>query len=579
MVANAAEPRAAYEQRPWLHAYPEGVPGEVEVPRRSIGEAFDEACTRFARRPALIFYGRRITYARLHDDVQRFAAALHRLGVSHGDRVGLYLLNSPQFVVAYFAVLKLGAAVTAISPVYTSHEIRTQLRDSGARVLVCQDVLYDKVAKAGVELEHVVLTGVGEYLPAWKRRLGKSVLGKVFGDLHVPEAAVSAPGALGFRDLLRGHAPEPPAVEVDPERDLAALPYTGGTTGSPKGVMLTHRSLLATSVEARAFWPIFEEGQESLIAFLPFFHIYGQVVIMLNGLLMGQTLVLFTTPDVEEILHAVERYRATAFYGVPTLYDALRDHKATDRVDWRRLKLILCGADTLHEATVRGWEQRTGAPITEGYGLTETSGASHGNPLGRSRLGSFGVPVPNHLAGVVDPEGEAFLPPGEVGELVIAGPNVMQGYWQRPQETREAFLEAGGRRWLRTGDLVRMDDEGYFHYVDRAKDLIKVRGYSVFAKDVEAALREHPQVKGAGVIGVPDPGAGHVVKAIVVLQPEARGKVTEEEIQGYCRERLAHYKVPRIVEFRGELPRTDVGKVSRRELREDSGPAAPQGSP
>ncbi|MGB9904732.1 MAG: AMP-binding protein, partial [Desulfotomaculales bacterium] len=302
----------------------------------------------------------------------------------------------------------------------------------------------------------------------------------------------------------------------------------------------------------------------------PFYHIYGQVALMLNSLISGLALVLFTTPDYDEILYAAEKYNATVFYGVPTIYEFLREYEKTARVNWKRVKVIVCGADTLHEKTVEGWRQRTGTGISEGYGMTETSAVSHITPPDRPKVGSFGVPIPNVLAAIVDPDTNAFLPPGEVGELIISGPNIMEGYWQQPEETARTLIELEGRKWLKTGDLARMDEDGYFFFYDRKKDLIKYKGYSVFAREVEEVLYSHPQVKMAGVIGVPDPKVGQIIKANVVLFSEARGKVSEEEIIAYCRERLAHYKVPQIVEFRGELPKTDVGKVSRRELREEA---------
>jgi len=239
-------------------------------------------------------------------------------------------------------------------------------------------------------------------------------------------------------------------------------------------------------------------------------------------------------------------------------------------VNWRRFKLIACGADTLHRSTIEGWERRTGTRIMEGYGMTETTAVSHGSPYQRPKTGSFGVPIPNVRAAITDPEGMDFVPPGEVGELIVSGPNIMRGYWMRPQETKEALVEIDGMRWLRTGDLVTMDEEGYFHFFDRKRDLIKYKGYSVFARHVEEVLYKHPQIKAAGVVGVPDPKVGQIIKAYVVLQSEARGKVSEEEIIEYCKQNLAHYKVPKIIEFRGELPKTDVGKVSRRELREEA---------
>jgi long-chain acyl-CoA synthetase len=547
-----------YLSKPWLKHYPRGVAASVEVPLKSVAQVFDEATELDPGRAAVVFYGRTLSYRELRDATDRLACALARLGVQKGDRIALYLLNSPQFIIAYFAALKCGATVTPISPVYTSHEVRHQLEDSGARVAICQDILYEKIEKASVALDHVIVTNVGEYLPALKKMFSKK--------FDLPAAA----NVLSLQALLKAHPPEPPRVVIDPKTDLAALPYTGGTTGNPKGVMLTHYNLIAAYTGAQSTFAAMEPGKEVILAFLPFFHIYGQVVIMLTGLLQGNLLVLFTTPDTEEILAAMERYKATVFYGVPTLYEYLKEHKDTDKANWRRLKLILSGADTLHESTMSGWAKRTGSRITEGYGLSEACATSHINPIDRPKNGSFGCPVPNMQAGVVKPETLEFAAPGEIGELVLAGPNVMLGYWKKPEESARVFFDRGGVRWMRTGDLVRMDDEGYFHFYDRSKDLIKYKGYSIFAKDVEDVLYGHPQVKSAGVIGVSDPSVGQRIKAIVVLQGDARGKVSEDEIKAYCRKQLADYKVPHIVEFRGELPKTDVGKVSRRELREES---------
>jgi long-chain acyl-CoA synthetase len=546
----------AYLARPWLAHYEKGVPATVDVPLRSVPQAFDEATERAPERAAVVFYGRSISYGELREATDRFACALAALGVSKGDRVALYLLNSPQFIIAYFAALKCGATVTPISPVYTSHEVRYQLEDSGARAIVCQDILYEKVVKSGAAPDLAIVTNVNEYLPALKRLFSKKT--GISGNVH------------WLQELLKKYPAAPPPVAIDPRADLAVLPYTGGTTGNPKGVMLTHYNLVAAQAMGQAAFSIFEPGAEVILAFLPFFHIYGQVVIMLNGLCQGNLLVLFTNPDTEAILEAMERYRATVFYGVPTLYEYLKDHKDTGKTDWRRLKLVLSGADTLHESTAQGWARRTGSHIIEGYGLSETCATSHVNPLQRPKTSSFGCPIPGMQAAVINAETLEFVPPGETGELVLCGPNVMRGYWERPEESARAFVEKAGLRWMRTGDIVRMDEEGYFHFYDRAKDLIKYKGYSIFAKDVEDVLYAHPQVKAAGVIGVADPAVGQRIKAIVVLHGDARGKVSEDEIKAYCRQSLAEYKVPHVVEFRGELPKTDVGKVSRRELRDEA---------
>ena len=564
------EAKAKYNERPWLKFYPEGVPANIEIPERSLPEVFDEVTSKYSNKTAIIFYGNRISFKELREDVDRFATALYDLGIEKGDKVALYLLNSPQFIIAYFGALKAGATLTPISPVYTSVEVKHQLEDSEAKSIVCQDFLYDNVERTGVELKNVILTSIGEYLPVSKKLAGKSVLGRVYRRMEVPSPRIlERPGFHQFQELIKKYPPNPPKIEINAKEDIAVLPYTGGTTGLPKGAVLTHYNLLACQMQTHAFWPIFEEGKEVVPAFLPFYHIYGQVVVMLNGLIQGSTLILFTTPDLDDILSAIESYRVTVFFSVPTMYEYLKDYDKTGRVNWKRLKMITCGADTLHESTVNDWERRTGTRILEGYGLTECSSVSHANPLGRPKVGSFGVPLPGIMAAIVHPETSEFLPPGEIGELVIQGPNVMQGYWKQPEETRETLIELDGKIWLRTGDLVRMDEDGYFHFFDRKKDLIKYKGYSVFAREIEEVLYQHPQVKAAGVLGVPDPKVGQFIKAIVVLQTEARGKISEEEMIKYCEERLAHYKVPKIMEFRGELPKTDVGKVSHRELREE----------
>jgi long-chain acyl-CoA synthetase len=564
-------PKDFYLSKPWLKHYATGVPEEIEIPNISVPELFNAAAEKYGNKSALIFYGRKITYRELKDSVDRMAMALSDLGVKKGDTVALYLLNSPQYVIAYFASLRLGAKVTPISPVYTSIEVKHQIEDSEASTAVCQDILYDNLEKAGVPLERIILTGVGEYLPALRKLFGRGVETKVNdGKSAATVGSIHKSVTHSFQDLLKKYPPQPPKVVIDPANDLAVLPYTGGTTGLPKAAMLTHRNLIALQRQTRTFWPIFNEGEEVVIAFLPFFHIYGQVVVMLGELAYGSTLVLFTTPDLEEIIDAMERYGASQFYGVPTLFQFLTKYEKTERVNWKKLKLIACGADTLHDSTTTAWEKRTGATIFEGYGMTETTAVSHSTPHHRHKKGSFGVPLPSMKAAIVDHESTEFLPVGEVGELILSGPNIMRGYWKRPEGTAEAMMEIDGERWLRTGDLVSMDEEGYFHFFDRKRDLIKHKGYSVFARHVEEVLYEHPQIKAAGVVGVPDPEVGNVIKAYVVLESEARGKISEEDIIEFCRQKLAHYKVPKIIEFRGELPKTDVGKVSRRELREES---------
>ncbi len=562
--------KEAYAAKPWIAHYPEGVAEGVKVPDVSVPQAFDKMADQYANKNALIFYGKKITYRKLKDLTDSFAAALSALGVAKGDTVALYLLNCPQYVIAYFGALKVGAKITPISPVYTSKEVKHQLEDSEARAVVCEEILYDNVERTGLKLDHVILTDIAEYLPPLKKLFGKSALSKAYSGMAAPTAEyVQKAGLLRFQDLLKKYPGPPPKVDIHPKEDLAALPYTGGTTGLPKAAMITHHNMIALQQQIMAFWPVFEEGNEVVMGFLPFFHIYGQVVVMFNSLVQGFTVVLLTTPDIDDILSAMDRHQASAFFGVPTLFEYLKEYEKTDRVNWKKLKMIACGADTLHESTINAWERRTGAPIMEGYGMTETTAVSHSTPYHRPKSGSFGVPLPGVDAAIVDVDGDQCMPVGEDGELILSGPNIMQGYWHRPDSTKESIMDMDGKRWLRTGDLVRMDEEGYFHFVDRKRDLIKFKGYSVFARHVEEVLYKHPKIKAAGVVGVPDPKVGQLIKAYVVLESDARGKISEEEIAEFCRENMAHYKVPRIIEFRGELPKTDVGKVSRRELREE----------
>lgn len=566
------EAKAKYMERPWLKFYREEVPPDVDIPEKSVVETFDEATDRWKDKTALVFYGRKIGYRELRDQVDRFATALSDLGVKKGDRVALLLLNSPQFIISYFGALKAGATVTAISPVYVSPEIKHQIEDSGAKTLVCQDILYDHAEKAGVKLDRVILTSITEYLPALKKFLGSSVLRAVYQKMSAPSPELfEQEGFYQFQELIKKYPPDPPKIQFNIREDLVTLPYTGGTTGLPKGAMITHYNLVAAQHLGRMFWgDVVEEGKEVVLAYLPFYHIYGQSVVMLGGISQGYTLVIFTTPDLDDILNAIESYRATIFYSVPSLYEALRDYARTDRVNWKRIKVLVSGADALLEDTARGWEKRTGAKIHEGWGMTETSSVGIVSPYGRPKLGSFGIPLPNTVAAIAHPEWDEFLAVGETGELVVKGPQLTRGYWNKPEETKRMFMEKDDEKWLRTGDLARMDEEGYFYFYDRKRDMIKYKGLAVFAREVEEVLASHPQIKEAGVIGVPEPEVGEIVKAVVVLETEARGKLSEEEITRYCEERLAHYKCPKVIEFRGEVPKTDVGKVSRRELREET---------
>ena len=553
---------AEYEKRPWIKWYPEGVPADIEIPEKSIPEMIDEAVKKWGNKTALYFYGSKMKHKEIHELSLRFATALHDLGVKKGDMVAILLPNCPQFPIAYYAILRLGATATTISPLYTPREIAHQLKDSGAKIIIVLDLLYENVERIWDEvgLKYAIVTSIAKYMGGrgrfFSRARGKTLQAEISTRSEV----------LQFQDLNKKYPPNPPKVEISPD-DLAALPYTGGTTGWPKGAMLTHRNIVSVQEQVWHAWPGLEEGKEVGLAILPFYHIYGQSIILLGGALRGGSGVVFPRPDMDEIIDSIEKYGITMFYGVPTLYKYLADHPKIKRVNLKKVKHFVCGADTLHEETRRDWERETGREIMEGYGLTETTAVISTNPLTRNRPGTLGVPLPNTYVAIAHMEKNEFLPPGEEGELVVSGPQVLQGYWKKPEANKNSFFEAGGRRYFRTGDVAWMDEEGYFHFVERTKDVIKYKGLQVFPHEIEDILYHHPKIKEAAVIGVPDKDVGERVKALVVLEREYRGKVTEKEIIKYCEDKLAHYKIPKIIEFRGEIPKTDVMKVDHKRLR------------
>jgi len=561
--------KSVYTEKPWLKNYPPEVPAETEVPDKTVDELFNESTEQWRDKTAIIFYGKKIGFKELRDKVDRLAAALAGLGVEKGDRVALLLLNSPEHIIAYFAVQKIGAVITPISPVYVSSEIKHQLLDSGAETIICQDILYEGVEKTGLDLNNVILTNISESLPATKKLLGKSILRGVYQKMAAPSPEIyKKEGIHHFQDLIKTHQPNPPKIEIKPD-DVLTLPYTSGTTGPPKGVMITHRNVVADFVQYHAFFPFFEAGRETLMGYMPFYHAGGQFTALLDGVLQGASLIVVTTPDPDEILYSIARYKVTFFIGAPSIYEFLKDYKKTDMVNWDKLKMIGSGADALHEFTARDWLERTGVPIHDNYGMTELVAMSHGSPLNRGKIGSIGVPIPNTLAAILDPEEDVYLPVGEIGELVVSGPQVTPGYWNNPEATKDCEAVIDGLRWWRTGDLARMEEDGYFYIYDRKRDLIKYKGLRVYAREVEEVLKSHPNISEVGVVGVKDIKVGENVKAFVVLESDARGKLSEADITEYCQDKLAHYKIPKIIEFVGEIPKTDIGKVSRRELREE----------
>ena len=542
--------------KPWYAHYDPGVPKEAPAPRL-LPEALAETARRFPKKVALEFLGRRLTYAALWREVEAFAKGLQEAGLKPGDRVALMLPNSPQFVIAFYGTLLAGGVGVNTNPMYTPRELHHQLRDAGARFLVILDQLLPRYleVKGEVPVEKVVRTGIQDYLPFPKNLLYPLLLRRKG---EAPKALEGLP----WRAFLRPGTPRPVPLDLD---DLALLQYTGGTTGLAKGAMLTHRNLSANALQVRAWIPDFREGEEVVLGAIPFFHVYGMTVAMNLALLGGAKLVLLPRPEIKAIVEAIEKHQVTLFPGVPTLYVAFNNFPGIEKRNVKSIRICLSGAAPLPVEVAKRFEELTGARLIEGYGLSEASPVTHSNPvLGLIKKGSIGMPFPSVDAKVVDEEGKE-LPPGEVGELAVKGPNVMKGYWNRPEETQKTLKDG----WLFTGDLAKMDEDGYFYIVDRKKDMIIAGGYNIYPREVEEVLYQHEAVQEAAVVGVPDPYRGETVAAFLVLKPEYQGKVSEKDIERFCRQNLAAYKVPRIIQFRESLPKSSVGKILRRELREE----------
>jgi long-chain acyl-CoA synthetase len=548
---------------PWLDNYPPGVAEQIEIPRANLARMLDDTAKRFPERPALHYEGRVITYRELADASWRFGGALRQLGVGKGDKVGLILPNCPQAVIALHGALRIGAVVAQNNPLYTERELAHQLADAGVDVLVTLDLVYERVKKVRetVPIREVIVTSVLDELGGLKRvvapwtRSGKAVSAQVGKDEPVKR----------WREVMAASPGPVSEVEVDPE-DLALLQYTGGTTGLSKGVMLTHTNLNANAAQINAWLPDLEPGREVILAVLPFFHSYGMTTCLTLGMRIGAAIVLLPRFDLKRVFDAIDKYRPTVFPGVPTMYVAINHAADAKKHDLSSIKACVSGAAPLPLEVAEEFERLSGGRLVEGYGLTESSPVTHANPIyGKRKVGTIGLPLPNTLARVADPDDLAkTMPVGEKGELAVKGPQVMKGYWNRPDETAGVLIGDG---WMLTGDMATMDEEGYFAIVDRKKDLVIAGGYNVYPREVEEVLYQHPKIKEACVAGVPHAYMGEVVKAFVVLRDGQTA--TEAEIRDWAKERLAAYKVPREIEFRDDLPKTMIGKVLRRALVEE----------
>ena len=569
---------AAYDARPWLSSYAAEVPAGYDFPDVALTRFLDDSAESFPTNLALVFLGRTMTYAQLRTDVDRFAGALAGLGVTKGDRVAVVLPNCPQYVITFYAILRLGAVVVAHNPLYTASEMGHQLADCGAKVVITLDRAYPTVAqaRAGTALEHVIVTSIIDYLPRRQQLLLKLPVSKARDKRAEISAVVPKDaGVRRFSELL-AHSPGPAAqTPLDPSTDLALLQYTGGTTGTSRGAMLTHANLVANAYQCRLWFTSGQAGQETCLAVLPLFHAYGQTLCLGMTVLLAGNLVLMPRFDLELTFEAIDRWRPTLFPGVPPIYKAMVDSPDVGKHDLRSIKECVSGAMRLPVEVADAFEQITGGRLVEGYGMTEASPVTHANPLtGTRRNGMIGVPLTATRARIVDPQDPAIaMPIGEPGELVIAGPQVMRGYWKAPQRDHETFTQDG---YLRTGDIATMDADGWFTVVDRKKEVIIANGYNVYPSEVEEVLYALPGVSDCCVVGVPDAYRGETVKAFIVRQPGA--ELTDADVTSFCTGRLAPYKVPRLVEFRETLPRTMVGKILRRVLvAEDQAAAAGRG--
>jgi long-chain acyl-CoA synthetase len=558
-------PPVRYADKPWLASYPPEVPGDYDFPEVPLTRLLDDAAASFPTTTAVAFLGTRITYRELKDQVDRFATALAGLGVAKGDRVAIVLPNCPQNVIAFFAALRLGAVVVQHNPLYTETEMAHQLADCGAEVVVCLDKVYDTVAavRAKTSVREIVVASVVEYLPQKQRLLLQLPLAKA----RKTKAEISAPvpkGVKTFLGLL--HAAKTPARQapVDPKTDLALLQYTGGTTGLSKGAKLTHFNLVANAYQNRLWLPDAQAGREVSLAVLPLFHAYGLTVCMNLTVLLGGTLVLIPKFDLAAVFKAIDEFRPTLFPGVPPIYKAICDSPEVRRHDLKSIKACISGAMKLPLETQEQFEKVSGGRLVEGYGMTETSPSTHANPVfGKRKIGTIGMPLPGTECTIVSQDDPAVLvPPGEPGELAIRGPQVFSGYWNRDEP---GVFTADG--YVLTGDIARMDDEGYFEIVDRKKELIIAGGFNIYPSEIENVLFALPGVADCVVVGLPDRYRGETVKAYVVPAPGAT--LTEEDVVAHCAASLTAYKVPKVVEFRESLPRTMVGKVLRRVLLEE----------
>ncbi|CAN5257684.1 long-chain-fatty-acid--CoA ligase [soil metagenome] len=559
--------------RPWLASYAEGVPEEIDLPTGSLYDLVSSSIAEFGDNPALEFFGRTTSYAEMGEQIDRAAEGLRLLGVQKGDPVAIVLPNCPQHIVAFYAVLRLGAIVVEHNPLYTPRELRHQFEDHGAKVAIAWNKVVATIQDFPVDVavDTIISVDVVQAMPFGTRVLLGLPIAKARESREALTTRVR--GTVTWKDLLKAEPIKPEIIRPDAD-DVALIQYTSGTTGLPKGAALTHLNLTTNAAQARAWVPTVKRGKGCVVyAVLPMFHAYGLTLCLTFAMSMGARLVLFPRFDPDLVLPVIKKRPATFLPAVPPIYERLTKAAKDQGVSLKGIQIAISGAMPLSASVVEPWEAETGGYLVEGYGLSETSPVLMANPVGPSRVaGTVGLPLPNTEARVVDPEHPtADRKAGEEGELIVRGPQVFSGYWKKPDETAAVFVPAAAKDanqspWFRTGDIVTVDEKGFVRIVDRIKELIITGGFNVAPSEVEDALRQHPDISDVAVVGLPSPHSGEDVVAAVVLEPGR--SLDEEEIRSFAREHLTAYKVPRHVYAVDELPRSLIGKVLRREVRE-----------
>ncbi|MER2106255.1 MAG: long-chain-fatty-acid--CoA ligase [Solibacillus sp.] len=547
-------------EKVWLASYPQEIPHELEFPQIPVQQFLTDAYNATPSKVAIHFMGKELTYKELYESALKFANYLRSLGVEKGDRVAVMLPNCPQAVIAYYGTLYAGGVVVQTNPLYTERELQYQMADSGAKVILVMDILYPRATKILKEtkIENIIVTGIKDYLPFPKNLVYPFIQKKQYGfNVKVEHSGMNHL----FTEIMRASQATSIDVPFDFENDLALLQYTGGTTGFPKGVMLTHKNLIANTMMCDAWMYRCVKGEERILGILPFFHVYGMTTVLILAVMQNSTMILLPKFEAEQALKTIDKQKPTLFPGAPTMYIGLLNHPDIAKYDLSSIKACLSGSSPLPLEVQEKFETITGGKLVEGYGLTETSPVTHANFIWENRVnGSIGVPWPNTDAVILRSGDTEVLPAGEVGEIAIKGPQVMKGYWNRTEDTAMTFADG----WFLTGDLGYMDENGYFYVVDRKKDMIIAGGFNIYPREVEEVLYEHEAIQECVVAGIPDPYRGETVKAYIVLKEGM--SVTDKELNAFCRKNLAAYKVPRFYEFRDELPKTAVGKILRRTL-------------